>query len=206
VTDDGEGIDRDLLPRLFDLFVQGRRSGQHTYGGLGLGLAIVRSLAELHGGRVEARSEGPGRGSEFVVRLPLLTADEAAAARASAPVGALASGRRRVLVVDDNRDAADTLAEALAALGHETRCAYDGLQAIEIAQRFDPEVVLLDLGLPVLDGYEVARRLREDGTRGRLVALTGYGQDSDRRRSTEAGFERHLVKPIRIDELGDVLH
>jgi CheY-like chemotaxis protein len=189
---------------VFDLFVQGKRSPDRTYGGLGLGLTIVRSLTELHGGRAEVRSDGPGRGSTFSIRLPLLAAS-AASGRPRARDGALAAGSRRILVVDDNRDAADTLAEALAALGHETRCAYDGLEAIEAAQRFRPEVVLLDLGLPVLDGYEVARRLREDGTRGRIVALTGYGQDSDRRRSADAGFDGHLVKPIELDDLADVL-
>jgi signal transduction histidine kinase len=205
VADDGQGIDPELLPRVFDLFVQGKRSPERTYGGLGLGLTIVRSLTELHGGRVEARSAGAGKGSEFLVRLPLLSEARRAPARASGADGARAAGRRRVLVVDDNRDAADTLAEALAQLGHETRCAYDGLEAIETAARFRPEVVLLDLGLPVLDGYEVARRLREDGTHGRLVALTGYGQDSDRRRSSDAGFDLHLVKPIQLDDLADVL-
>jgi signal transduction histidine kinase len=204
VRDDGQGIEPELLPRLFDLFVQGRRSGDQTYGGLGLGLTIVRSLTELHGGRVEVRSAGPGRGSEFVVRLPLLSGTEPSA-RARAPTSEGANGRRRVLVVDDNRDAADTLADALAALGHETRCAYDGLAAVQLARGFDPEVVLLDLGLPVLDGYEVARQIRAVGTRARLVAVTGYGQESDRRRTRESGFDSHLVKPIRMEDLAGVL-
>jgi signal transduction histidine kinase len=204
VTDDGQGIEPALLPTLFQPFVQGKRSEERTYGGLGLGLTIVKSLTEMHGGRVEARSPGPGRGSEFVVRLPLLSREASTAGTRAEPAPP-GSQRLRVLVVDDNRDAADTLAEALALRGHETRCAYDGLEAVELARRFDPEVVLLDLGLPVLDGYEVARRLRESGARGRLVALTGYGQDSDRRRSAAAGFDRHLVKPIQMDDLREVL-
>jgi signal transduction histidine kinase/ActR/RegA family two-component response regulator len=204
VADDGQGIDAELLARVFEPFVQGQRSAERTSAGLGLGLPIVRSLTALHGGTVEARSAGPGQGSEFVVRLPMLPAS-AAEEEPSEGRSAPADGHRRVLVVDDNRDAADTLAEALETLGHEARCAYDGLEALEAARRFDPEVVLLDLGLPALDGYEVARRLREEGVRGRLVALTGYGQESDRRRSREAGFERHLVKPIRLDDLSELL-
>jgi CheY-like chemotaxis protein/two-component sensor histidine kinase len=204
VADDGQGIDPSLLPRLFEPFVQGKRDEARTYGGLGLGLTIVRSLTELHGGRVEVRSEGPGRGSEFVLRLPLHAGD-AAVARPRTAGGATGAARRRVLVVDDNRDAADMLAQALDVLGHEARCAYDGLEAVEVARRFDPEIVFLDLGLPVLDGYEVARRLRQGGVRGRLIALTGYGQDSDRRRSSEAGFDHHLVKPIQLGDVEEVL-
>jgi PAS domain S-box-containing protein len=201
VRDDGLGIDAQLLPRVFDLFVQGPRGLDRAHGGLGLGLAIVRSLVELHGGSVEAASEGHGRGSEFTVRLPLLD---------GAPLGTLTAERAspvtvahdapRVLVVDDNRDAANLLAEALGAAGYVTRTAYDAATALEAARSFQPAVALLDLGLPVMDGYELARQIRQTPEAGgiRLVAVTGYGQAAHRDQAREAGFDDHLVKPIDV--------
>jgi PAS domain S-box-containing protein len=202
VKDTGKGIPPDLLSRVFDLFVQGYRTPDRSGGGLGLGLSIVRMLVTMHGGQVTAASEGPGKGSEFRVTLPLDTSMGAAisapAAPASAPVRPL--GRRRVLVVDDNRDAAELLAEALELEGYQTRVAFDGPSALRVAAEFRPELAFLDIGLPVMDGYDLARRLRalKQGPLV-LVAITGYGQPADRARSAEAGFDEHLVKPIGID-------
>ncbi len=197
VADSGIGIPPDLLPRLFGLFVQGERSIDRTQGGLGLGLAIVKSLTELHGGSVEAHSDGSGQGSRFVVRLPL-----AVGVREDSPIASedgmepLGVGRR-ILVVDDNRDAAEMLAELLASKGHEVQVAEDGPTALAVAGRFRPEVALLDIGLPVMDGYELAARLRELSAGPlRLIAVTGYGQEEDRERARAAGFHGHLVKPI----------
>jgi CheY-like chemotaxis protein/two-component sensor histidine kinase len=199
VRDDGLGIAADLLPRVFDLFTQGDRSLARSEGGLGIGLTLVKSLVEMHGGTVSAHSDGPGSGSEFVVRLPVVQA------RFASPTGdgrggqadGQASPSRRVLVVDDNADTAESLALLLRVKGHEVRTAHDGATALQDAGAFQPEVVLLDLGLPRMDGYEVARRLRAQvGLRkALLVALTGYGQEEDRRRAEEAGFDAHLTKP-----------
>jgi PAS domain S-box-containing protein len=205
VQDDGRGIAPELLPRVFELFVQGARTPERQEGGLGLGLSIVKSLTELHGGQVEVRSAGQGAGSTFTVRLPLLRDERAAAAPTASPARGAPPVRRRILVVDDNRDGADTLAEFLENLGHETVCAYDGPEALRVADRFRPEIVLLDLGLPVMDGFEVARRLRESGAPPKLIAITGYGQHSDRARTQEAGFDLHLVKPIDVSSLPGVL-
>ncbi len=203
VRDTGMGIAPDVLPHVFEVFVQGSRRDA-VRAGLGLGLAIVRSLTELHGGRVEARSSGLNQGSEFVVELPLLEGPTRETARPTprdhpAPV----SRPMRVLVVDDNLDAAEMLAEWLSAIGHSVRVAADGPTALEIAADFKPDVALLDIGLPVMDGYEVARRLRElpGCARTRLIALTGYGQESDHDRSRRAGFEDHLVKPVDLDAI-----
>jgi PAS domain S-box-containing protein len=199
VRDDGVGIPAELLPKVFDLFTQGDRSLARSEGGLGVGLTLVRSLVELHGGRALARSEGPGMGSEFEVRLPALDARPAPArgAEESEPQGRPPGPRRRVLVVDDNADVTDTMALLLKVDGHDVRTAPDGPTALAAAQAFRPEVVILDIGLPGMDGYEVARRLRQQGDlqKAMLVALTGYGQEEDRRRSQEAGFDAHLVKP-----------
>jgi CheY-like chemotaxis protein/two-component sensor histidine kinase len=206
VTDNGAGVPAEILPHLFESFVQGRRTIERSEGGLGLGLAIVRSLVLLHGGTVEARSDGVGRGSEFEVRLPALRADSrvgAAEREERLPLTMMGGEPRRVLIVDDNIDAAELLAASLEALGHTTRVAHDGPSALRAAEEFDPEVALLDIGLPVMDGYELARRLRVDGLR--LVALTGYGQDTDRERSSQAGFDEHLVKPVEIAKLSDVI-
>ncbi|HEY3448956.1 MAG TPA: CHASE domain-containing protein [Myxococcales bacterium] len=204
VEDTGIGIPASALPHLFEPFVQVRSSLDRAQGGLGLGLTLVKRLVELHGGLVEAHSEGPGRGSRFTVSLPLMPADrvpappEAASGREPA-----AERRRRVLVVDDNLDAAELLAEVLALDGHEVAVAHDGTEALERLGAFAPDVVFLDIGLPGLDGYEVARRMRRrpGGERIHLVALTGYGRRSDRLASRQAGFDAHLVKPVEIDEV-----
>jgi signal transduction histidine kinase len=197
VRDDGIGIPRELLGKIFDLFVQGERQSDRAPGGLGLGLSLVRSLVHLHGGDVRADSEGPGKGSIFTVELPAAEAviDLAPALRPAATNGA--GPRRRVLVVDDNRDAAELLAEGLRDAG-EVRVAYDGPGALAILQEFTPEVALLDLGLPVMDGFELARRVHAAVPSARLIAVSGYGQDRDRRRSAEAGFAEHLVKPVDL--------
>jgi CheY-like chemotaxis protein len=208
VRDSGMGIAPDLLPTLFDRFVQGTRTLDRSEGGLGLGLSIVRSLVLLHGGTVAVRSEGIGRGSEFEVRFPAIEAvasHPTAAADAEAEPEAAAA--RKVLIVDDNTDAAEMLAEALAAMGHETRVAFDGPSGLDAAAGFVPDIAFLDIGLPAMDGYELARKMRSElGVPGlRLVALTGYGQDSDRQRSTEAGFDGHMVKPINIQAVASTI-
>jgi signal transduction histidine kinase/CheY-like chemotaxis protein len=199
VRDNGMGIAADLLPQVFDLFTQGDRSLARSEGGLGIGLTLVKSLVEMHGGRVEAHSAGANRGSEFVVWLPTVAASSALSAVGgeSDLVKPQFSRSRRVLVVDDNADAAESLAMLLKAEGHEVSTAHDGLAALEAAEATRPEAVLLDIGLPRMDGYEVARRLREQGwlPRALLVAVTGYGQEEDRRRVAEAGFDAYLVKP-----------
>jgi PAS domain S-box-containing protein len=211
VADDGEGIAPELLPRVFDLFTQASRSLDRAQGGLGVGLTLVRRLVEMHGGAVEAQSAGPGRGSTFTVRLPRLSDSVAAVApappRAAPAVAAAPEAPRRILLVDDSRDAADTLARLLRRFGHAVEVAYDGPAALAAARRSRPEVVLLDIGLPGLDGYEVARRLRRDPALAgvQLVALSGYGTESDRRRGAEAGFDAHLVKPVDLPALRRLL-
>ena len=211
VRDNGTGIDPGTLPRVFDLFVQEQQALDRSQGGLGLGLAIVRSMVTLHGGRVEVHSEGRGLGSEFTVRLPLLAAEEPQAVAAPVQEEPAPPARDtvpgRVLVVDDNKDAADILSESLEILGCETQVAYDGPSALRMAETFRPEVALLDIGLPVMDGYELARLLRQrHAARGiRLIAVTGYGQASDRQQSKEAGFDAHLVKPLDLDVLESLL-
>jgi signal transduction histidine kinase/CheY-like chemotaxis protein len=204
VRDDGIGIAPSLLPRVFDLFVQGPQPLDRAQGGLGLGLTLVRRLVEMHGGRVEAHSDGPGSGSTFTVRLPVAPPagtwtrreQEKQSSRPGQPLS------RRVLVVDDNRDAAELLAEAMRAVGHTVRIAFDGPSALAEAERFQPELGLLDIGLPLMDGYELARALGERVPGIKLVAVTGYGQDGDRARTLQAGFREHFVKPV---ELADVL-
>jgi len=197
VRDTGLGISADLLPRVFDLFTQGDRSLDRSEGGLGIGLTLVRRLVEMHGGSVEAQSAGPGCGSEFVVRLPLLTLPHECPAGQEAELPQQ-TGPRRVLLIDDNRDAAESMTVLLELWGHEVRIAYNGPDALALAAEFRPDAALLDIGLPGMNGYEVAKRLR--GLPGweavMLVAVTGYGQDEDRRRSCEAGFDHHLTKPV----------
>ncbi len=208
VSDDGVGIEPELLPHVFELFEQGKRALDRTQGGLGVGLTLVQRLVKLHGGRVEARSAGPGSGATFRVLLPCLPADEAFAAPEEAKAGMVAAQvPRRILVVDDNADVAATTAMLLTLSGHDVRSAKDGLQALQVAEQFAPEVVLLDIGLPLMDGYEVARRLRQlPQTRSSLlVALTGYGQKGDRLRGREAGFDGHLLKPVDPGALGRVI-
>jgi PAS domain S-box-containing protein len=196
VRDAGAGIDRDALPRIFDMFGQADVPAARSKGGLGIGLSLVKRIAEMHGGSVQAFSEGIGRGSEFVVKLPAAAMPRSIGAPPSTSV-ATHSSKRRILVVDDNTDAAESLAALLAIGGHETRLAHDGRQAVEEAAAFKPDVVFLDIGMPEIDGHETARRIREQpwGKDIVLVALTGWGQTEDRRRSKEAGFDHHLVKP-----------
>jgi signal transduction histidine kinase len=212
VRDNGIGIPPELLPRVFDLFTQVDHATERAPGGLGIGLALVRNLVEMHGGTVTAHSEGGNRGSEFVVRLPRVQGRETPPSKpppASARDGAAATAPRgrRILIVDDNRDALESLATLMEMAGHEVATAADGEAALAIAARSQPEVVLLDLGLPRLDGYEVSRRIRaqEWGKHMVLVALTGWGQAEDRRRTREAGFDSHLVKPLNLDVLTELL-
>jgi signal transduction histidine kinase/ActR/RegA family two-component response regulator len=195
ISDTGVGIDPELLPRMFDLFVQGDRSPDRSQGGLGVGLAVVKRLVEMHQGKVSARSDGPGRGSTFEIRLPLI---ERRVAHAGKPAVRKAPGAARILVVDDNRDAADSLAALLALEGHTVERAYSAADALRHAVSFKAQVVLLDIGLPEIDGYEVARRLRlvPELRDARLIAVTGYGQPRDRERAKAAGFDEHLIKPV----------
>lgn len=205
VEDSGIGIPADMLPRIFGMFTQVDRSLERAEGGLGIGLTLVQRLAELHGGSVSAESEGAGRGSEFIVRLPLSRgAASPAAAVASDPRAG--SSARRILIVDDNRDAADTLGMLLRNNGNEVRVAHDGIEAVAAAAEFHPHVVLLDIGMPRLNGYDAARRIRgELGKDVLLIAVTGWGQEEDRRRSGEAGFDHHLTKPIHLATLDQLL-
>ncbi len=205
VRDTGVGIPADMLPRVFDMFTQVEGEARRAQGGLGIGLALVRTLVELHGGRVEARSEGPGKGSVFIVRLPL--ALDRGADRTEAAQGRPAPLRaQRLLVVDDNRDVADSLSVLLRCLGAQAQVAYDGDSALEIYDAFHPSAVLLDLGMPGMSGFEIAKRLRaRAGDAVTLIAVTGWGQQDDRRRSREAGFDAHLVKPIDPETLQSLL-
>jgi CheY-like chemotaxis protein len=202
VRDEGIGIAPDQLSRIFEMFAQVDTSVERSQSGLGIGLTLVRSLVEMHGGSVEARSDGIGKGSEFVVRLALrrdgAPVELAAAVAESAPV----SGRR-VLVVDDNRDSAESLAMLLRHLGHTTEVAYDGEHALSTAESFRPDVLLLDLGMPRMSGFELCRRIRASdwGEEVLLIAQTGWGQDRDRERALEAGFDGHLVKPVDHEAL-----
>jgi len=198
VQDNGVGIPPNMLSSIFELFTQVDRSLDRAQGGLGIGLTLVHTLVEMHGGRVEAFSGGTNQGSEFVVHLPILIGEPTAAAPLERVLGAAGEPRRsRVLIVDDNIDGARSLSILLEMGGHEVRTCYDGPSGLAEAELFCPEVVLLDIGLPGMDGFEVARRLRarEASPRPLLVALTGYGQADDVRRSREAGFDHHLVKP-----------
>jgi PAS domain S-box-containing protein len=206
VRDTGIGISRSLLPRVFDLFIQGDRTMARSEGGLGIGLTLVKSLVEMHGGSATAASDGPGRGSEFIVRLPAL---HSAPKKPARPVMNLPRAVRqgsRVLVVDDNVDTARGVSKLLKLLGHDVQTAYVGPSAIKLAHTYKPEVILLDIGLPGMDGYAVVKQLRnEECCRDALiVAVSGYGQDEDRRRSREAGFDQHLVKPVDDDALMSV--
>jgi CheY-like chemotaxis protein len=208
VRDNGNGLDPELMPRLFDLFMQGKQPIDRQKGGLGLGLAIARNIVEMHGGELRAASDGPGRGSEFTLELPLVAArDEAVPEPAPGPTPEAPAVGRRVLIVDDNTDAADLIADALQSLGHLTKVAYDGPSALQAAPEFRPELALLDIGLPVMDGYELGRRLSNvpGCEQVKLVALTGYGQTTDRERSREAGFDEHLVKPIDLERILNVI-
>jgi signal transduction histidine kinase/CheY-like chemotaxis protein len=204
IRDDGIGIAADQLGSVFEMFTQVDRSNRLAQGGLGIGLTLVRSLVEMHGGQVEARSEGSGTGSEFIVTLPSVADStlKSSASKASAHFP-----HRRILIVDDNRDAADTLGELLGTLGATVSVAHSGPAALEALESFDPDVVLLDIGMPEMDGYEVARRIRlaAQDRDVLLVALTGWGQAHDHRRSRAAGFDHHLVKPPDVDHLRELL-
>lgn len=206
VRDSGVGIEPELLPRIFDLFVQADRSLARSQGGLGIGLTLVKHIVELHGGSVTASSAGKGHGSEFDIRLPAASDPAAAASPANkhpSNTPKTHAVSRRVLVVDDNVDAAESAALLLKLSGHQVEMAHDGLAALDVAQSFRPEVILLDIGLPEMDGYEVVRRLRQrpDGKEPVIAAVTGYGRDEDRQRSLEAGFDHHLTKPLAPDVL-----
>jgi PAS domain S-box-containing protein len=207
VRDTGIGIPREMLPKVFDLFTQANRSLDRSQGGLGIGLALVKRLVTMHGGEVEARSEGPGLGSEFVVRLPQWDDGRSGAGAPTTEPHPTVDAGLRVLVVDDNQDAVDILADLLGMLGHTVRTAADGIAAVEVADEFQPEVVLCDIGLPLMDGYKVVATLRERPALvdTRFVALTGYGREEDRRRSQAAGFHAHLVKPFELAKLEAVL-
>jgi len=208
VTDNGAGIPRESLPVIFDLFTRAHRSAERPQGGLGIGLSLVRNLVEMHGGTVEAKSAGLKQGSTFVVRLPLLKQ----ATRTEQPLKTH-PGRettRRIVVIDDNVDAAESLAMLLRLKGHEVHVAYDGPAGVALVLKATPDCVLVDIGLPGIDGYEVAKRLRAHDRSMQmngmlLIALTGYGQDEDRIRSEQAGFDHHLVKPVAQNVLEDLL-
>jgi signal transduction histidine kinase len=205
IADTGIGIAPELIPRIFELFTQVHTKSERAQGGLGIGLALVRRLTEMHGGSVSVHSDGQGRGSEFTVRLPVM----------ASPLAVLSSQRReegpipeiepqRILVADDNHDAAEALSLQLQLAGHEVRTAHDGVEALDLATTFEPDIVLLDLGMPKMDGYEAARQLRLRSTSGRrmmLIALTGWGQQQDRDRTAAAGFDAHLVKPVAEAQL-----
>jgi CheY-like chemotaxis protein len=207
VRDNGIGIASDVLSQVFDIFVQERQGLDRSGGGLGIGLAIVQGLVRQHGGTVRGTSAGRGKGSTFEVRLPLLRSNsssetpppESGFTLPAAPTPA------RVLVVDDNTDAAELLATAISAMGYQTQIAHDGATALEIVESFRPDIAVLDIGLPIMDGYELARRLRARERAPRLVALTGYGQDRDKQDSRSAGFHEHLVKPVDIGRLATTI-
>jgi CheY-like chemotaxis protein len=209
VSDTGVGIADELAPRIFDMFVQADHTSQASQGGLGIGLTLVRSFVELHGGTVQAASRGENQGSEFIVRLPLQPAGVLPTNVHTSPVEAAPSvpSHHRVLVVEDNPDGAQTLSMLLRALGNEVHAVADGFQAVRAVNEFAPDVILLDLGLPRMDGFEAARIIRQQplGRDVKLIALTGWGQEEARRRSREAGCDHHLVKPVDLQALQAIL-
>jgi CheY-like chemotaxis protein len=207
IKDTGIGIPADKLTSVFDMFSQVPSASERARGGLGIGLVVVKRLLEMHGGSVSVASEGPGRGSEFSLRLPILLGKPTDPLAHLPADEAPAVLTRRILVVDDHVDSARSLAMLLRMSGHETTTAHDGLTALTAAETFCPDVVLLDISLPKLDGHEVARRIRKQswGKDMLLVALTGWGQDEDRRQSREAGFDEHMVKPVPYEALMKLL-
>jgi signal transduction histidine kinase len=207
ISDTGIGIPHEHMTRIFELFTQVHSKADRAQGGLGIGLALVRRLAEMHGGSVTAHSDGPGRGTAFTIRLPALAAQKVVASLVSAPEPIVVVEPRRILVADDNHDAAESLTLQLQLAGHEVRTAHDGVEALAVAKEFTPHIVVLDLGMPKMDGYETARmmRLSSWGKSAVLIALTGWGQQQDRRRTAEAGFDLHLVKPVSESQLFQAL-
>jgi len=207
VKDNGIGIPSEMLGEVFDMFTQVGRSIDRSRGGLGIGLSIAKRLVEMHGGTIEARSEGADRGSEFIVTLPLAREDSDHPTPRGQDGKPATLASRRVLVADDNRDAAESLSLILTMMGNEVRTAHDGLQALEVGMAFRPDIVLLDIGMPNLSGHDVCRRMRETdwGKKATIAALTGWSQDADRRKSREAGFDHHLVKPVEIDAVERLL-
>jgi CheY-like chemotaxis protein len=206
VRDTGIGIPSALMPRIFDMFTQLQAHRDRTYGGLGIGLTLSRRLVQLHGGTITASSEGVGRGSEFTIRLPIETVGQNAETRSESYQTERHEGGSRILIAEDSPDAAEMLSLMLGIKGHEVRVAADGEQAVALAATFEPQIAFIDIGMPRMDGFEVARRLREQlGRRVLLVALTGWGQDEDRRRSHEAGFDHHLTKPPEPDVLDELI-
>jgi len=206
VRDTGIGMNEEALANVFELFAQAAGTSHAVQGGLGVGLSLARSIAELHGGVLTAHSEGLGKGSQFVLRLP---ATEAPAAQSDDSATQPEPGmRQRILVVDDNVDAAESLGTMLAYSGHDVRVAHGGVEALTAAREFAPNVMILDLGMPEMDGYEVAKAVRSDPriTATRLIALSGYGQPDDRRRTADVGFDEHLVKPVEHDVLNAALN
>src|SRR5690606_6468096 len=203
----GIGIAPEMLPRVFDLFTQAAPGRNESQGGLGIGLSLVKKLVEMHGGTVSADSAGPGRGSTFSVCLPIAPMEDASGTEQQATGFTPDLGGKRVLVVDDNRDAAEILSMLLEAYGHSTALAHNGASALDMAHRFNPDLVLLDIGLPDMDGYAVARAMRADPALQHVViiALTGWGSEEDRRRSREAGFDLHLIKPVASETLSAAL-
>ncbi len=208
VRDTGIGISADMLPRIFDMFMQADRSIDRAHGGLGVGLTVARRLIELHGGSISATSDGLGKGSTFTLRIPLAAAQPASAelpAQGSvAPVG---TSSLRILIADDNRDAAESLAALLRMVGHDVRIAYDGVEALGLASEYRPDAIVLDIGMPKMNGYDVAKKLRAEpgGQQMTIIALSGWGQEEDKRRSREAGIDHHLVKPLEPTSLLQVL-
>jgi two-component system CheB/CheR fusion protein len=207
VKDTGIGIAPDMLGRLFEMFSQAQPAMKRSQGGLGIGLSLAKGIVELHGGRIQAKSAGANRGSEFIVRLPLPLAEFVARERAEVPSPAMIRLSRRVLVVDDNRDSADTLSTLLEVLGCEVAVAYEGEEALKVAATFKPDAVLLDLGMPRMNGFETCERMRAEpwGSAICIIAVTGWGQEEDRRRTKEAGFDAHLVKPADPGKLTELL-
>jgi CheY-like chemotaxis protein len=205
VADDGAGMSPELAERAFDLFVQGERDLDRSQGGLGIGLTLVRRLAELHAGAADVKSEGEGRGSEFTVRFPAIERPRQATPAAALPPGKMLA--RTILVVEDSDDARETLVELLQVMGHRVESADDGVAGLDKALSIAPDVAFVDIGLPGIDGFEVARRLRaaEGSRRTYLVALTGYGAGEDRRRALEAGFDAHITKPVEAEKLVELL-
>jgi len=208
VKDTGIGIPTEMLPRIFEIFTQVDPSLERSQGGLGIGLTLVQRLVQMHGGTVEAHSHGPGKGSEFILRFPVaVEAKERTTQGGASSRQVTIPSTCRILVVDDNQDSADSVAMLLRTMGNEVHTAHDGLEAVGAAATFQPDVVLMDIGLPKLNGFEAATRIREQpgGNEMVLIALTGWGQEEDRRRSKEAGFDHHLTKPIDFSLLQRLL-